>query len=170
MKPYVLFNAAAVLFLGLGTACGTATTPPKCDFTNCTGCCDSGGICHKGDESSACGYGGLSCQSCSSQQGQSCVANLCIKGPMGTGGGTGSGGGFGGGNGGGIGGGSGGGAGGGSGGGTGGGVANCQQVTPPSNANPGAFYMKDPESESSFAFLSWTDVQGFNALTYQLEW
>jgi len=50
--------------------------PPKCDASNCTGCCDSKEICHAGSELGACGAGGAACAACSAEN-QRCVQGAC---------------------------------------------------------------------------------------------
>jgi hypothetical protein len=57
-----------------GYTCGTVIPVPVCNATNCTGCCDSAGICQTGKTQAACGSGGKSCQSCMVL----CNAQLCI--------------------------------------------------------------------------------------------
>lgn len=101
-------------------ACGPAPTP-KCQSSNCSGCCTEEGTCLGSSKQSfnACGSGGGKCRTCLPQQ--ACQSQKCVD--VGSGGGDGSGGGGSSSVGGGSGGGGGSSVGGGNGGGTGGGVA-----------------------------------------------
>lgn len=76
----VLFVSGFVLLL---SAC-----KPKCDSSNCTGCCDASGSCQTGSTTLACGVSGASCQACS--LGATCNLGACFGG-VGAGGGTGGG-------------------------------------------------------------------------------
>ena len=104
--------AAAVGLAGF-SGCGP-TTPPKCQASNCSGCCSGDGTCLGISKQSynACGVGGASCRTC--VPGQDCTNLRCVA--TATGGGNGGNGGSGG---------AGGGSGGGSGTGGGGGGAAC---------------------------------------------
>jgi hypothetical protein len=42
-------------------------TPPPCGPGNCAGCCDAGGVCRGGDQTTACGAGGNACLACGNQ-------------------------------------------------------------------------------------------------------
>ncbi|MFO0597607.1 MAG: hypothetical protein U0228_20035 [Myxococcaceae bacterium] len=107
--------------LTLGSTSGCFFIDNTCSPSNCSGCCNSSGVCESGTSSLSCGIGASSCVSCNS--GQTCAQGTCL-------GGGGLGGGLGGGTGGFGGGGFGGGAtGGGLGGGTGGGTTGTVTVT-----------------------------------------
>jgi len=73
------------LLIGLTTSslvgCGTTT---HCD-SSCTGCCDSTGACVLGNTNASCGFGGVTCASCTVTQ--QCGNGSCI--PLSTGGGSG---------------------------------------------------------------------------------
>ncbi|MFZ5443071.1 MAG: hypothetical protein ACOZQL_23895 [Myxococcota bacterium] len=79
---------AVVAVFGMGCA------PPRCDASNCSGCCDTANKCQEGTSASACGVSGATCQLC---LGQVCAAGVCVAAGGGsggtTGGGTGGGGG-----------------------------------------------------------------------------
>jgi hypothetical protein len=64
-----------------------------CLVSNCDGCCDLNGMCQRGDQQFACGYGAAMCVSC--RQNQMCSDGECVDftGDGGLGGGSGNGGG-----------------------------------------------------------------------------
>lgn len=64
--------AVAILCLA---SCSNGTKL-SCAATNCSGCCDSNGLCQTGTDPSACGVNGASCQACG--LGQSCQSNACV--------------------------------------------------------------------------------------------
>lgn len=63
--------------LGFGCINGTCQgTPPKCDATNCKGCCSVTGQCQPGTAGNACGAGGKACSNCTAQN-KGCVSGAC---------------------------------------------------------------------------------------------
>jgi hypothetical protein len=48
----------------------------SCGPSTCGGCCDVDGVCQDGTVHTACGHGGQSCATCSSQA-QACVKQVC---------------------------------------------------------------------------------------------
>ena len=63
-------------------SCGTP--PPRCQASNCNGCCTSAGTCNVTPSVAACGLGAANCVACAT--GSACVQGSCKSG--GTGGGT----------------------------------------------------------------------------------
>ncbi|MEW5739016.1 MAG: hypothetical protein AB1938_08810, partial [Myxococcota bacterium] len=57
-----------------GGGTGGGGSVGNCTPLNCGGCCDSQGVCQDGDQRSACGALGSSCQSCTI----ACLAGICI--------------------------------------------------------------------------------------------
>lgn len=85
--------ALVVVVMAMTSACGPTQ---RCSPLNCTGCCDTSGMCRSGSESSACGRSGNTCTACSA--GASCSFGTCGAGGSSAGaagGGTGAGGGAG---------------------------------------------------------------------------
>lgn len=70
LVPVALLAAATLATV----ACGTPP-PPACGPQSCEGCCDSQGICRRGDTDPACGLGGVACNVCSNIQ--TCRAQVC---------------------------------------------------------------------------------------------
>lgn len=54
--------APLFLFAALVSCSGPVSKP--CGPTNCSGCCDSAGVCQAGSTQQACGSGGLVCAQC----------------------------------------------------------------------------------------------------------
>ena len=87
------------LLLALGVSwlvlTGLACSPPspRCDASNCMGCCDTAGVCQVGNNSQSCGAFGGQCNPCA--LGLSCNAGVCVPfggngGGAATGGGSGA--------------------------------------------------------------------------------
>jgi hypothetical protein len=76
--------------LGLLAALAPSCDPsrPRCELSNCDGCCDAQGQCHHGDTSDACGVGANACVACGA--GHSCQGNVCVDGGTDAGGGCGN--------------------------------------------------------------------------------
>ena len=106
-QALILGVAIGFVFAVLPSSCGRAPILPRCNASNCDGCCDDTGSCFKGTSREACGRGGASCSVCAT--GQTCAkvdlmaefGGICSSGATGGGGGN-TGGGGGGGAGGGI--------------------------------------------------------------------
>lgn len=85
---------SSMLFVACGTATpmeggsggGTGTTP-RCNTSNCAGCCDASDVCQLGQSATACGTGGNACLACGS--GLTCSSGTCVA-ATGMGGGGGS--------------------------------------------------------------------------------
>lgn len=58
---------------GAGGGSGGGGSTGSCSPLNCSGCCDGQGVCQPGDQKSACGVLGASCQSCTF-----CLSGICI--------------------------------------------------------------------------------------------
>src|SRR5437870_3869435 len=89
MKNFLAFGAGVTLGLLVAAAASCSGTP-ACTHGNCTGCCDSKGVCQSGSAQNNCGNLGSSCVACTTNE--ICSASVCT--PLtGTGGGSGTGGG-----------------------------------------------------------------------------
>ncbi len=65
--------------LGTVLVSGCSCSSSACNPANCSGCCDSAGLCHIGSLDNACGSGANSCQVCSGTQtcgGSSCTGGM----------------------------------------------------------------------------------------------
>lgn len=56
---------------------GIVTPPPRCSPATCAGCCDTNGLCQRGNTDLSCGQTGQVCTSCSSF-GAQCIFNACV--------------------------------------------------------------------------------------------
>src|SRR5205823_5259580 len=71
MRRFVLIASLALL-----AGCQTDTTP-ACGPSNCTGCCDSNGLCQNGAAPQACGELGGACSACAGNQ--LCQFGFCTQ-------------------------------------------------------------------------------------------
>ncbi len=69
-------SVVAAVFALVVTACPAAQT---CDFSTCSGCCGSDGICYPGNVDTSCGAMGFLCVSCPG--GQTCNSGTCAPVP-----------------------------------------------------------------------------------------
>ncbi len=72
-----LFLIAVIAFSALA-GCGS-TTPPKCNSTNCPGCCTGAGDCLGGNSFADCGKAAEICATC--EFGQACIGGACVASP-----------------------------------------------------------------------------------------
>lgn len=83
-----MLRAAAIAGFLFVAACQCG---PRCDVTNCAGCCAASGECLPGTHTLACGVDGQQCFTCRSEE-QACSNGACVpappSGPSGSGGGS----------------------------------------------------------------------------------